>query len=83
VAPRVGNVLDRCGAIVTAVVRMMIPWTTWTHKPEKSAGALGAAGPRWDPFINARAFEDLVKLSKDGLRARASHRAQYVDLIQI
>ncbi len=22
---------------------------------EKSAGALGAAGPRWDPFVNARA----------------------------
>jgi hypothetical protein len=52
---------------------------------EKSAGALGAAGPRWDPFVNARASEDLAKLSKDGLsvRARVTHRAQCVDLIQI
>jgi hypothetical protein len=30
---------------------------------EKSAGALGAAGPRWDPFVNARALADLAKLS--------------------
>jgi hypothetical protein len=45
---------------------------------EKSAGALAAAGPRWDPFVNARASSaDLAKLSKrDGLSARAAHIAR-------
>jgi hypothetical protein len=43
---------------------------------EKSAGALGAAGPRWDPFVNARASADLAKLSKDGLGARARHTSR-------
>jgi hypothetical protein len=51
---------------------------------EKSAGALGAAGPRWDPFVNAHASSaDLAKLSKrDGLGARAAHIARG-GLIQI
>jgi hypothetical protein len=45
---------------------------------EKSAGALGTAGPRWDPFVNARALADLVKLSKgDGLGARGTQRARW------
>jgi hypothetical protein len=46
---------------------------------EKSAGALGAAGPRWDPFVNARASADLAKSSKDGLsaRARGTHCARW------
>jgi hypothetical protein len=44
---------------------------------EKSAGALGAAGPRWDPFVNARAIADLVKIPKgDGLGARGTHHAR-------
>ena len=46
---------------------------------EKSAGALGAAGPRWDPFVNARALADLAKLSNESLSARA----RMVDLIPI
>jgi hypothetical protein len=52
---------------------------------EKSAGALGAAGPRWDPFVNARASSAdlLAKLSNDGLSARARHTSRAVDLIQI
>jgi hypothetical protein len=40
---------------------------------EKSAGALGAHGARWDPFVNARALADLAKLSNDSLSARAAH----------